>query len=90
MLFNEAELEKSIVDLIANKGYKYIYGEELDRNYEDIIIESDLNIFLKQKYINEEITDEEIKSIVLSLKSISSADLFDANKRTFIKMAYAL
>ena len=86
MLFNEAELEKSIVDLIANKGYKYIYGEELDRNYEDIIIESDLNIFLKQKYINEEITDEEIKSIVLSLKSISSADLFDANKRTFIKM----
>ena len=86
MPFIESDLENLIIDQIKNKDYEYVYGENLERNYEDIIIEKDLIQFLESKYINEEITKDEITSIISSLKSVSNADLYDANKRTFIKM----
>ena len=86
MPFIESDLENLIIDQIKNKDYEYVYGENLERNYEDIIIEKDLIQFLESKYINEEITKDEITSIISSLKSVSNADLYNANKRTFIKM----
>ena len=86
MSFIESDLENLIIDLIKNKEYTYIHGDNLERTYDDILIEPDLRNFLKQRYIDNEIEDEEINSIILSLKSISNADLYDGNKRTFIKM----
>lgn len=86
MSFKESELEELIVNLIKEKNYDYVYGEELNRNYEDILLKDDLSEFLNKRYKSNEITDDEITSIITSLKSISSADLYDANKRTFIKM----
>ncbi len=86
MSFNEKDLEDLIIELIKNKGYDYIYGENLERNYEDIIIEEDLIKFLKCKYESQEISNDEIARIITSLKSISNADLYDANKRIFIKI----
>lgn len=86
MSFIESDLESLIIDLIKNKGYTYIHGDNLERTYDDILIETDLRSFLKQRYNKNEIEDEEVNSIILSLKSISNADLYDANKRTFIKM----
>ena len=37
MPFIESDLENLIIDQIKNKNYEYVYGENLDRNYEDII-----------------------------------------------------
>ena len=85
MPFIESDLENLIIDQIKNKDYEYVYGENLERNYEDIIIEKDLIQFLESKYINEEITKDEITSIISSLKSVSNADLYDANKRNFTR-----
>lgn len=86
MSFIEADLESLIVDLIKKNGFEYVHGDDLNRTYEDIILEDDLRLFLKKKYENEEITDSEIDSIILSLKSISSFDIYSSNKKTFIKM----
>ena len=69
-MFKEEDLEKLIIDLISDKGYKYVYGDNLERNYEYIIIESDMYDFLYKKYKKEEITDEEVKNIILSIKNI--------------------
>ena len=80
MPFIESDLENLIIDQIKNKDYEYVYGENLERNYEDIIIEKDLIQFLESKYINEEITKDEITSIISSLKSVSNADLYGANR----------
>ena len=33
MAFKEADLENLILDLIKNKGYEYVHGDNLDRNY---------------------------------------------------------
>ena len=38
MPFIESDLENLIIDQIKNKNYEYVYGENLDRNYEDIIV----------------------------------------------------
>jgi len=85
-MFKEEDLEKLIIDLIKQKQYEYIHGEELERNHEDIILESDFKEFLHKKYDKEEIAEEEIQNIILSLKSISNSDLYNANKKTFLKM----
>ncbi len=86
MSFNEQDLENLIVEKIKGLGYEYKHGNDLERTDEDILLEDDLKQFLKSKYKSEEITDDEIKSIILSLKAISSTDIYDANKRVFIRM----
>lgn len=86
MSFQEVDLENLIIDLIKEKKYEYVYGENIERAYDDVLIESDLKKFLNQKYKEQDIEENEINKIVLSLKSISSSDLYDANKRTFLKM----
>ena len=86
MVFTEADLENLIVEKIKGLDYEYVHGNNLERTDEDILLESDLREFLHNRYKDDDITDEEINSIILSLKAYSSADIYDANKRTFIKM----
>ena len=86
MSFTESNLENIIIDLIKNKEYIYTNGDEIERTYDDILIESDLKQFLSKKYENEEIEEEEINNIILSLKSVSVSNLYEANKKTFLKI----
>src|SRR5690606_21042213 len=47
---------------------------------EDILIQYDLIDFLTKKYLNEKITNTEIKLIFKKLISNSSSDLYESNK----------
>ena len=85
-MFIEKDLENLIINLIKEKKYEYVCGEDLERNYEEVIIEADLKTFLKNRYKNEEISDVEIENIIMSLRNISNIDLYYANKKVFIKM----
>ena len=85
-MFLEKDLEELIINLIKNKNYEYISGDELEREFDDVLIKEDLYTFLKNKYKSNDITDEEISNIILSLKGISNSDLYNANKRVFIKI----
>ena len=86
MSFQEADLENLIVDLIKNKGYEYVHGDNLNRQYEDVLLEDDLKAFLSKKYAVNGITSGEIDRIVLSLKTVSSANVYDANKTVFTRI----
>ena len=86
MPFLETDLEKLIIDLIKNREYIYNHGDSLERTYEDVLIEKDLKEYLNKRYKENLIDENEIEKIILSLRSISNSDLYDANKRTFIKM----
>lgn len=83
MAFQEADLENLIVDLIQNKGYEYVHGDNLNREYEDVILEDDLRAFLSKRYAENGITQNEITRIIMSLKSVSASPLYDANKAIF-------
>lgn len=86
MSFQEADLENFILDLLKSKGYAYTHGDNLSREYEDVLIEDDLKIFLSRKYALNSITESEIKRIIDSLKIVSNNPLYDANKKIFKKI----
>lgn len=86
MKFKEEDLENIIINCIKDKRYSYKHGDDIERNYEDVLLESDLRDFLNRKYISNEINNDEIDNIILSLKTISSSNLYEANKKIFLKM----
>ena len=85
-MFQEKDLEELIIRLIKNKGYEYINGDNLSREVENVLIEEDLIKFLENRYKENEISENEIKNIILTIKGISNGDLYSSNKVSFIKM----
>lgn len=82
--FNEHALEMSIMDLFQDEGYTYISGEKLNREKVDVLLADDLKNYLKNRYAQDGITDSEIDSIILMLKSFTGS-IYESNK-AFFKM----
>lgn len=78
--FDESELEQSFKELFADNGYDCYYGDEINRNMNNVLIEDDLEDYLKRMY---NLTNFEIKNIIQKLKNISIASVYDANKEFF-------
>ena len=85
MKFTESKLEHAFAKLLAKEGYPHCLGNTLNRQPDEVLIEDDLHTFLKRHYANHGITDTEIKSILLELKSLPASDLYESNKR-FMKI----
>ena len=85
MKFTEEKLEQAFTELLEQQGYTHHLGESIVPNIEDVLIEADLESFLMAKYAHEGITLNEIKSIILQLKSLPASDLYESNK-TFLRM----
>jgi len=80
MNFNEAALEKSIIDLLFQQGISHLLGDKFTRDTSEVLIKDDLRGFLKSRYADEVITDSEIDGIIRTLESIPASDLYDSNK----------
>ena len=85
MKFTEASLEKAFTELLEQEGFPHHLGISIVRKPDEVLIEEDLQNFLLTQYAGQGITVNEIKSIILQLKSLSSSDLYESNK-TFLKM----
>lgn len=85
MKFTEEKLEKAFAELLAKEGYSHHLGGTITRQPDEVLIEEDIRQFLKIKYASEGITQNEISSVILQLKSLSASDLYESNK-TFIRM----
>ncbi|MDR2233682.1 MAG: HsdR family type I site-specific deoxyribonuclease [Tannerella sp.] len=85
MKFTEQKLEQAFSELLSQEGYPHSLGNTLLRQPDEVLIEDDLRNFLSERYKYEGITDTEIKSILLELKSLPASDLYESNKR-FMKM----
>jgi len=85
MKFTEEKLEKAFTELLGQEGFPHHLGITISRKPEEVLIEEDLQSFLLNQYAGQGITVNEIKSIILQLKSLSSSDLYESNK-TFLKM----
>lgn len=82
MKFTEAKLEQAFIELLENEGYPHFVGSSLARESEDeVLIEEDLKTYLLTRYQNAQLTETEAQSIVLQLKSLSSGDLYETNKK---------
>jgi len=85
MKFTEEKLEKAFTELLGQEGFPHHLGITITRKPEEVLIEEDLQTFLLAQYAGQGITVNEIKSIILQLKSLSASDLYESNK-TFLKM----
>ncbi|MFY4822079.1 type I restriction endonuclease subunit R [Aliarcobacter butzleri] len=78
--FTEAKLEEAFIEVLENEGYPHTLGSTIVRAEEEVIIEDDLKTFLKNRYKKEKITDVEIDSIIIQLKTLNAYDLYQTNK----------
>lgn len=85
MKFTESKLEQVFSELIEQEGYPHFLGNTLTRKLDEVLIEEDLHNFLKKRYAAQGITDMEVKSILMELKTLPASDLYESNKR-FMKM----
>lgn len=81
-VFNEHALEMSIMELFQDENYSYINGEKISRDVSDVLLADDLRKYLSDRYAAEGITENEIDSIVLNLRSISGT-IYEANKAVY-------
>lgn len=85
MKFTEEKLEKAFTELLGQEGFPHHMGITISRKPDEILIEEDLQNFLLNQYASQGITVNEVKSIILQLKSLPASDLYESNK-TFLKM----
>jgi len=85
MKFTEEKLEKAFTELLGQEGYTHQIGNAIRRKPDEVLIEEDLQTFLLTQYAGNGITINEVKSIILQLKSLPSSDLYESNK-TFLRM----
>lgn len=79
MSFNEHALELSIIELLQNKGYIHQTGGELIREKSEVLLVDDLKEYLRTRYVSDELTESEIDSIILSLRTVGGT-LYESNK----------
>jgi len=85
MKFTEEKLEKAFTKLLGLEGFPHHLGITISRKPDEVLIEEDLQTFLLSQYAGQGITINEVKSIILQLKSLSAADLYESNK-SFLRM----
>ena len=85
MKFTEEKLERAFTELLGNENFSHHLGITIKRAPDEVLIEEDLQNFLLTQYASHGITINEIKSIILQLKSLPSSDIYESNK-TFLKM----
>lgn len=85
MKFTEEKLEKVFTELLGIEGFSHHLGYTIVRKPDDVLIEEDLQNFLFAQYAGQGITLNEVKSIILQLKTLPASDLYESNK-TFLKM----
>ena len=82
MKFTEAKLEQVFIALLENEGYPHFVGSSLVRSDEsEVLIEEDLKTYLLTRYQNANLTETEAQAIILQLKTLSSTDLYESNKK---------
>lgn len=81
--FTEAELEQAIIELFTAQGYTHVHGENIHRQYEDILLLDDLRSFLIARYASESLSNVEIQKIINKLNLINATPLYIGSRETF-------
>ena len=83
--FTEEKLERAFIELLGQEGFPHHLGITIARRPDEVLIEEDLQNYLLNQYAGQGITLNEVKSIILQLKSLPASDLYESNK-TFLRM----
>jgi len=79
-MFNEESLERAVIELFAAEQIPHCKGENIHKEICDVLLRDDLKQFLLNQYADEDITQQEIESIIRSLDLFPSSALYESNK----------
>ncbi len=80
MGFSEEKLEQAVIELFKAEGYKHLIGEQIHKELPDVLLRDDLRQYLLNRYSAEDITLNEIDSIIRKLELYPSSALYESNK----------
>ena len=81
--FNESQLEQSIIALLLEKDYDYVKGDALtERDLDEVVLHDDLAQYLRNRYKNDGITEQEVENAIRVIKQKTGGSLYDENKHT--------
>ena len=76
-VYNEAEYEKSVVELFQDMGYEYVYGPDIERDYKNPLYEEILEESLHR--LNPGLPEAAIKDALYKLKNFENGTLVQKN-----------
>ena len=80
--FTEEQLELSIISLLHEQDYKHFKGEEIERDLDEVVLLDDLRSYLRDRYKNEGITEQEVENAVRYITRREGGSLYEENKQT--------
>jgi type I restriction enzyme, R subunit len=80
MIFTEEKLEQAVIELFEAEGYKHLTGEQIHKELPEVLLRDDLKQYLLSRYSDEDITLNEIDSIIRKLELYPSSALYESNK----------
>lgn len=75
--FTEASYENSIIQLFQNMGYQYVYGPNIERDFESPLFEEVLVEQLRK--LNPKVTWEAIQNALFKIKNFENGELIEKN-----------
>ncbi|QFJ56017.1 type I restriction endonuclease subunit R [Pseudobutyrivibrio xylanivorans] len=76
--YTEADYENSIIELFQNMGYRYLYGPDVERDFNSPIYEPELVDALNR--INPDMPSDAINDALFKLKNFENAELVQKNE----------
>jgi type I restriction enzyme, R subunit len=80
MKFTEASLEQAVIELFKIGNYQYQSGLHIPKEMSDVLLRGDIKTFLLNRYSNDDITINEIETIIRQMEVLPSSALYDSNK----------
>lgn len=82
--FYESDYEEAFVDLLQQNNWKYTFGDDLHRQYDQTLIEDDMRAYLQKRYASDNLTSGEIDAIIANLRNIGEPSLYHTLRKTFL------
>ncbi len=86
MNFNEIALEQTIVEILKSKGYDYLPGEEIERDYHEVILAPNLKQALTR--LNPSATENLVDEAIRIIKNLDQNNVVK-NNQEFTRMLHA-
>jgi type I restriction enzyme R subunit len=81
MKFNEETLELAVIELFEGENIPHQNGKFIHKEMSDVLLRDDLRAFLFNQYSNDDITLNEVNSIIRKLEVFPSSVLYDSNRQ---------
>lgn len=76
--FYESEFEKAVVQLLEAEGWTYTHGEMVGhRRLDEALIEDDMRAFIRNKYADRDLNDDEVKAIIARLRNTGGVSEYE-------------